>query len=99
MELHGTEVFLHHKHKGDFKEGDYVAFMAVVRNGKLQAKDLEPPPNDGGMGGAMSGMGNPIGGPMGPMNGQMGGVGMAGPCMGDCMGCGKGGCKGRVKWK
>eukprot|EP00435_Cladocopium_sp_Y103_P045926 s1441_g13.t1 len=28
------DVFLHQKHKGEFKEGDYVAFMAVLRNGK-----------------------------------------------------------------
>ncbi len=103
-----AEVFLHQKHKGDFKEGDYVAFMAVLRNGKLQAKDLEPAPaSDGcGMGPGIGGMGSPIGGPMGPMNGmgcgQMGQMcGMGGPMggpMGDpsCMG-GKGGNKGQVK--
>lgn len=86
------DVFLHQKHKGEFKEGDYVAFMAVLRNGKLQAKDLEPAPeNDGGSGmgmGTMS-MGSPIGGPMGGMGGPMGPMGDPG-----CS-CGKGGCKGR----
>jgi len=103
------DVFLHHKHKGDFKEGDYVAFMAVLRNGKLQAKDLEPAPATDGCGcmgpGPIGGMGSPIGGPMGPMNGGMGcgqmgqmcgmGGGLGGP-MGDpgCMG-GKGDNKGR----
>ena len=106
-----AEVFLHQKHKGDFKEGDYVAFMAVLRNGKLQAKDLEPAPATDGCGcmgpGPIGGMGSPIGGPMGPMNGGMGcgqmgqmcgmGGGLGGP-MGDpgCMG-GKGDNKGQVK--
>ena len=33
------QVFLHQRHKGDFREGDSVAFTAVLRNGKLQAKD------------------------------------------------------------
>ena len=86
-----AKVFLHQKHKGEFKEGDYVAFMAVLRTGKLQAKDLEPAPeNDGGSGmgmGTMS-MGSPIGGPMGGMGGPMGPMGDPG-----CS-CGKGGCKG-----
>ena len=34
-----SKVFLHQRHKGEFREGDFVAFMAVLRNGKLQAKD------------------------------------------------------------
>ncbi|OLQ03813.1 hypothetical protein AK812_SmicGene13195 [Symbiodinium microadriaticum] len=35
------DVFLHHRHKGSFEPGDEVAFMAVLRNGKLQGKDLQ----------------------------------------------------------
>lgn len=96
------DVFLHQRHKGEFREGDFVAFMAVLRNGKLQAKDLEqaPPGGDGGLGmGAGMGpgpmgcpgcMGGPMGGPCmgGPMGGPMGGC-MGGPMngpMGGCMG-------------
>ena len=88
-------MFLHQTHKGDFKEGDQVAFMAVVRNGKVQAKDLEPAPPGSDTGMSPMGMGGPMGGP-GPMAGAMGPMG--GP-MGDmmgpgCMACGPGGCKG-----
>ena len=70
-----------------------MAFMAVLRNGKLQAKDLEPaPPGSDGMGlgmgcgGCGMGMGGGCqpGGPggMGPNQmGQMGQMGM-GPMVG-----------------
>ena len=84
-----AEVFLHQTHKGDFKEGDQVAFMAVVRNGKVQAKDLEPAPPGSDMGMSPMGMGAPMGGP-GPMGGSKGVMGC--PMMGgDIMGGGKGG--------
>ncbi|CAK9034728.1 unnamed protein product [Durusdinium trenchii] len=61
------DVFLHSKNKGTFEAGDEVAFMAVLRQGKLQGKDLQAAsavlgemgimaPTMGGMGGSMMGM-------------------------------------------
>ncbi|CAJ1359179.1 unnamed protein product, partial [Effrenium voratum] len=41
MQGYQGDVFLHSKHKGNFDTGDEVAFMAVLRNGKLQGRDLQ----------------------------------------------------------
>eukprot|EP00439_Symbiodinium_sp_Y106_P022632 s1019_g2.t2 len=52
------DVFLHHRHKGSFEPGDEVAFMAILRNGKLQGKDLQAAAAvlGDGLGGIMGGM-------------------------------------------
>lgn len=67
------DVFLHSKNKGTFEAGDEVAFMAVLRNGKLQAKDLQAASTVLGEMGLMGntmmgGMANPMGGMVGDMD-------------------------------
>eukprot|EP00434_Breviolum_minutum_P000914 symbB.v1.2.000804.t1/scaffold44.1/size390916/17 len=71
------DVFLHSKNKGNFEAGDEVAFMAVLRNSKLQAKDLQAAST---VLGEMGMMGNPM--MSNPMMGAMGSPMMAG-MMGD----------------
>lgn len=91
------DVFVHSKSKGQFNVGDNVAFMAILRNGKLQARDLEDPAevlgpeaaaaaasgSGGGMGGGCMGGGMDKG-MKGGMGGGMGGgmdMGMKGGYM------------------
>mmetsp|Transcript_37783 Transcript_37783/g.87449 ORF Transcript_37783/g.87449 Transcript_37783/m.87449 type:complete len:392 (-) Transcript_37783:72-1247(-) len=83
MQGYQGDVFLHNKHKDGFQAGDEVAFMAVLRNGKLQGRDLQPASTVIGeaMGDMMSGM---MGGMMGGV-GMMGGPGMMGGMMGGGM--------------
>eukprot|EP00442_Polarella_glacialis_P027746 CAMPEP_0115151446 /NCGR_PEP_ID=MMETSP0227-20121206/65598_1 /TAXON_ID=89957 /ORGANISM="Polarella glacialis, Strain CCMP 1383" /LENGTH=406 /DNA_ID=CAMNT_0002561921 /DNA_START=78 /DNA_END=1298 /DNA_ORIENTATION=+ len=69
MQGYQGDVFLHSKYRGNAEVGQEVAFTAVLRNGKLQGKDLQDPMSGMmGMGGGcgMPGMMDPsmmMGGP------------------------------------
>eukprot|EP00930_Biecheleria_cincta_P053551 TRINITY_DN3910_c0_g1_i1.p1 TRINITY_DN3910_c0_g1~~TRINITY_DN3910_c0_g1_i1.p1 ORF type:complete len:445 (-),score=94.75 TRINITY_DN3910_c0_g1_i1:351-1685(-) len=45
MQGYQGDAFFHQKQEGDFVKGDDVAFMAVLRNGKLAGRDLQPASN------------------------------------------------------
>eukprot|EP00440_Ansanella_granifera_P015446 gb/GFBE01016791.1/.p1 GENE.gb/GFBE01016791.1/~~gb/GFBE01016791.1/.p1 ORF type:complete len:268 (+),score=52.51 gb/GFBE01016791.1/:1-804(+) len=72
MQGYQGDTFLHASHKGNFQPGQDVSFTAILRNGKLQARDLadpaglmdDPPATRGTLAamGGMSGMDGGIGG-------------------------------------